>query len=40
MLFIFFGRKVCLFGENEFIVLMDNVGEGIYGIDFWERKFE
>lgn len=40
MLPIFFGRKACLFGENEPTALMDNAGEGTHGTDLWERKFE
>ena len=37
---IFFGRKTCLFGENEPKALMDNAGEGTLGTCLWERKFE
>lgn len=40
MLSIFFGRKTCLFGENEPTALMDNAGEGTPGTGLWERKYE
>lgn len=37
---IFFGRKTCLFGENESTALMDNAGEGTPGASLWEGRFE
>lgn len=36
----FFGRKTCLFGEDESTTLMDNAGEGTPGAGLWEGKFE